>query len=385
MHYFISAGEPSGDIHGQNLIKAIRRLDPEARFTGFGGDLMQAAGCKLLFPLCNLSVMFFLRVILNIFTFMRLKRQAAEFFRTEKPDAVVVIDYPGFHWHVAKAAKRAGLPVFYFVPPQLWAWAGWRVGKMRERTDCVLSALPFEHEWYHARGVNSQFIGHPFYDDLQAKVLDRQFLENQNAKPGRVIALLPGSRMQEVTKNFADIVDAACRIYRAHPETRFLVASFNPAQAEVARQTIYGRDLPVEIHVGKVSEIIEVAESCLMVSGSVCLEVMYRLKPAVVIYRLNRFSLFVGRKLMQVRYITLVNLLAKEMIYPEYLSAQNPAIEMSNHINEWLTQHSARRKIVDQLEQLKSEIAQTGACQRAAKCIYEWVAEAENSNVKKAA
>src|SRR5688500_6081992 len=135
---FFSVGEPSGDLHGANLIRALRRMDPDIECSGFGGPKMAAAGCKLHTDLTALAVMWFLRVLLNLHVFVRLLHEAKRSFRDQRPDAVVLIDYPGFNWHIAKAAKRQGIPVFYFSPPQIWAWASWRVKKMRERVDHVL-------------------------------------------------------------------------------------------------------------------------------------------------------------------------------------------------------------------------------------------------------
>src|SRR5438067_1848944 len=151
MHLFISAGEPSGDLHGANLIGELKNLDPTIRISGFGGDRMAAAGCQLIYPLSKHSVMGIANVLKQIFTFIRLLNLAAEFFRKERPDLIVVIDYPGFHWRLAARAKKLGIPVVYFVPPQIWAWAQWRVKKMRRLITHVLSALPFEHEWLTQR------------------------------------------------------------------------------------------------------------------------------------------------------------------------------------------------------------------------------------------
>src|SRR5262245_40328353 len=202
MHLFISAGEPSGDLHGSNLIYALRRLEPDLRCTGFGGDRMEAAGCKLLYPLCRLAVMWFAQVFANLLKFVRLARQAREHFRTERPDAVVVIDYPGFHWALMKRAHPEGIPVYYFVPPQLWAWAPWRVRKTRRWIRHVLCALPFEEDWYRKRGVPADHIGHPYFDELAERRLDASFLSEERAKLGTVVGMLPGSRMQEVKRNF---------------------------------------------------------------------------------------------------------------------------------------------------------------------------------------
>lgn len=220
MHLFISAGEPSGDLHGANLTKALKRIDPSMRCVGFGGDRMRDAGCELLYPLTKLAVMWFLRAILNIFTFISLLNRARRYFREQKPDAVIVIDFPGFHWHLAKRAKAEGIPVYYFVPPQLWAWAGWRVKKMKKSVDHVLSAFPFEDKWYRERGMASTCIGHPYFDELDEKVADPSFMVEQRARPGKIIAILPGSRKQEVLKNLPEMLEAAAIIHQKHPETR---------------------------------------------------------------------------------------------------------------------------------------------------------------------
>src|SRR5262249_7138344 len=163
---FLSAGEPSGDLHGANLVRTLRRLRPDIECIGFGGEQMERAGCRLLYPLCQLAVMWFLRVLLNAHVFVKLLLQADRHFRRQRPDAVVLIDYPGFNWWIARRAHFHGIPVFYFVPPQLWGWAGWRVAKMRRFVDHVLCTLPFERQWYHERGVQAHYVGPPYFDEL---------------------------------------------------------------------------------------------------------------------------------------------------------------------------------------------------------------------------
>src|SRR5260370_27898214 len=191
MHIFLCAGEPSGDLHGSNLVRALRRLKPEVACVGYGGERMEAAGCRLLHPLCQLAVMGLIRVLFHGPRFLRLLWQANRYFRHERPDAVVLIDFPGFNWWLARLAHARGIPVFYFVPPQLWAWAGWRVRKMRRSVDHVLCSLPFEESWYRERGIDAQFIGHPYFDELPRQCLDVDFVASQEAKPGTIIGLLP--------------------------------------------------------------------------------------------------------------------------------------------------------------------------------------------------
>jgi lipid-A-disaccharide synthase len=366
MRIFISAGEPSGDLHGANLIKALKKANPTIECIGFGGERMEAAGCRLLFPLTSLAVMWFLAVLVNIFKFLRLLKQAKRYFHEERPDAVVLIDFPGFHWALAKRAHAAGIPVYYFVPPQLWAWAPWRVKKMKKWVTHVLSALPFENRWYRERGVKSNYIGHPYFDELAVKQLDGEFLARQRAGAGRVIALLPGSRMQEVLRNLPDILAAAAIIHERSQKTRFLIASFNEAQAAVARERIAGLGLPIDICVGHTPEVIELAEACIAVSGSVSLEIMYKLKPAAIIYRLKWISLRLGRLFKLCKYITLVNLLADREIYPEFLTDRSPAAEIAERVLEWLNDPAKAAAVREALQQVKDAVAEPGACDRAA-------------------
>src|SRR4029077_17834958 len=155
---------------------------PEWRAAAFGGEGWGAAGCRLLYPLCRLAVMWFLRVLANAHVFLNLLSRADRYFRHHRPDAVVLIDYPGFNWWLARRAHFHGIPVFYFVPPQLWGWAGWRVGKMKRWVDHVLCSLPFEESWYRDRGVSARYVGHPYFDELPRQRLDEAFLTTQRSR-----------------------------------------------------------------------------------------------------------------------------------------------------------------------------------------------------------
>jgi len=367
MHVFISAGEPSGDLHGANLVRVLRAKHPGIRITGFGGPKMTAAGADLLFDLTSLAVMWFGAVIARIRTFIGLAKRAEEHFRSDRPDAIVLIDYPGFNFQLAKRAHAAGIPVYFFVPPQLWGWAGWRVKKVRRWFTAVLTALPFEEKWYRDRGVNTHYTGHPYYDELAAQRLDESFLAEQRDTGGPIVAVLPGSRNQEVARNFTDMLSAIRCIHAARPDVRFLVASFNRRQADAASAMVKGAGLPIEFHVGRTPEIIELANCCLSVSGSVSLEMMYRLKPAAILYKVGTVHWLLGRYLLKMaRYITLVNLLADREIYPEYPTCRDRSAELADHVLSWLNDPMERARCVDQLRLVRNEVGQTGACDRAA-------------------
>jgi lipid-A-disaccharide synthase len=372
MHLFISAGEPSGDLHGANLIRELKKLDPTIRISGFGGDKMAAAGCQLLYPLCKHSVMGIANVVKQIFTFVRLLDEAENFFRRDRPDLIVVIDYPGFHWKLAKRARSLGIKVVYFVPPQIWAWARWRVRKMRRLIAHVLSALPFEHEWLRRQGVPSTYIGHPYFDELAVQRLDPAFIDSQRNRPGRIVAMLPGSRNQEVTMNVREMLRAARIVQATCPDTRFLIAAFNDHQAGIASEAVARSGVNAEVHVGRTPEIIELSDCCLAVSGSVSLELMYRRKPAIIVYRMKRLALKVAKKLVQIPYMTLVNLLANRELYPEFPTDRDPSAQVAATLLDLLNEPERLRSISEQLATLCDHFAKPGACAAAARFIVEF-------------
>lgn len=366
MQIFMSAGEPSGDLHGANLIRELKKRLPHLDVAGFGGPRMADAGAELLYPLTELAVMGVGQVAAHLKTFLHLGSMAEQFFRNHRPKAIILIDYPGFHWHLARRAHRYGVPVYYFVPPQLWAWASYRVARIRKHFTAVLTALPFEETWYAERGVRTHYIGHPFFDEVRHQQLDQEFMTSERSKSGTVVALLPGSRTQEVELNGPVLVNAAKRIHAARPEVRFLVAAFKPKHAGMVRQFVGGSNLPIDIHVGKTPEIIELAKVCGAVSGSVSLELLARRKPTVISYRSSWLFNTLARTLVKVKYFTLVNLLADAELYPEFASDKDESQAIADKLLHWLNDESANVEVVRKLEELCGKVAVPGAVGRAA-------------------
>ena len=383
MRIFISAGEPSGDLHAANLIRSLRRLFPDAQFDAFGGEKMAAAGANLRYPLVNLAVMWFVSVLANIVTFIRLIFKADRYFRDEKPDAVVLVDYPGLHWWIAGRAKARGIPVFYFVPPQIWAWAGWRVNKVRKYIDLVLCSLPFEPEWYRARGVsNAIHVGHPYFDELRDRPLDQAFLKEQGTPTSSLVAILPGSRTREVTRNLPEMVRAAAELAKKRPDVRFGVACLHEQHKALAEQIITqtlagvdARHVPeIEVFAGRTPELIRLARVAWAVSGSVGLELMFEALPSVVLYKMKRFDLWVARPFIKAKFISLVNLLANKEVFPEYLTWRDVAGELTRWALSWLDDTEARSRTTGALLELRALVAKPGASDRAADHIAAWLA-----------
>ncbi|MDB5352486.1 MAG: lipid-A-disaccharide synthase [Planctomycetota bacterium] len=370
MRIFISAGEPSGDLHAANLARAILARRPDTEIVGFGGEHLKATGATLLYPLTELAVMWFGRVLLNLRKFFKLADQADAYFRDEKPDAVVLIDYPGFHWALAKRAKARGIPVIYYVPPQLWAWAGWRVKKVQKWVDHVLCSLPFEPQWYHERGVpGATFVGHPYFDELADRPLDHEFLGEQSMREAPVVVLLPGSRTQELERNFPAMLRAASKVLARRKNVRFVVACLHEKHRSLAREMLRQSGLLIpslEIHCGRTAELIRMADLAWAVSGSVGLELMNEALPTVVVYTIKPFDLMVARRFMTTKFISLVNLLADAEVMPEYLTDRDVSSEMAEHALLWLNDPAERAKASQCLASLRNRVAVPGASERAA-------------------
>jgi len=373
MRIFISAGEPSGDLHAANLIRRIRARHPQASFVGLGGERMKAAGCEILYPLTELAVMGIFPVLASLHQFHQVLGLARESFRRQRPDVLVLVDFPGFHWWLAGCAQKHGVPVSYFVPPQIWGWATWRAGKMRRLCNQVLASMPFEDEWFRSRGIASQYVGHPYFDELLEQRSDASWIAQQRQRPGPIVALLPGSRNGEVRHNWPALLRAAGLIHEKRPDVRFLVAAFRQTQAEQIRQTLRETALPIEVHQGRTPEILELAHSVLSVSGSVSLEILSRTKPAVMIYQHHWFTILLGHLLKRAKYITLVNLLADRLLLPEYFAAKCLGATMAEHILHWLEDQEAYEALRAELAALKAEVMKPGATDRAAQAIVNLI------------
>lgn len=389
MKLFFSAGEPSGDVHAAALIEKIRQYAPETEFVGFGGPKMEKAGCVLLADLTRMAIMWVLQVISHYMKFRRLLREAEEYFSREPIDAVILVDYPGFNWHIARAAKQRGIPVYYFMPPQIWSWAQWRIRKMKKWVDGILSPLPFEHRWFQQQGCETVYIGHPFFEEVRTKKSDPAFLETFYSKygDGPILTLLPGSRNQEVKTNLDDMLLTVEYVRSLCPKVRPVFAAFNEMHAEFIQERLNELEISIPIFVGRTTELIRAADCCLSVSGSVTLETLACNKPTVVYYRVGSIPLLIQRFFRRTRYITLVNMLGVDrmrneqkgttpvfydsstwiipsepypddrdrMLFPEFLTSTDRSKDAAAYIIHWLSNPEHLASVKRQLATLLEE------------------------------
>lgn len=391
MRVFLSAGEPSGDHHAALLARALQERCPDVECLGLGGPQMAAEGVDLVADMTKLAVMWFLRVILSIHRFVDLARRAERSFLDHRPAVCVLVDYPGFHWWLAWRAKRHGIPVVFYCPPQIWAWASWRKEKMRRLVDHVLSPLPFEHDWFTAEGIASTLVGHPFFDEA-AHPHPRATETQAPSGRGPLVLLLPGSRGQEISANLPSLLRGGEKVARRVPGARFVVAVVHERHAEVVREMIAGLGGgAMEIVAGKTRALMAEASCAMAVSGSVSLELLAARLPAVIIYRIGGFAYIVQSWFRHARFITLVNLMAvpdpilpvrgvfsppmvvaladPDAIYPEYLAVADPADRAAEHVVTWLTDAAARQSVVERLDEVASRVARSGSASRAAAAV----------------
>ena len=392
MRVFVSAGEPSGDHHAALLVRAIRARRPDVEVAGLGGPHMADEGVDLVADMTQFAVMWLSRAILNIHRFIDLARCAERSFLDAKPDVCVLVDFPGFHWWLAWRAERHGIPVVFYCPPQIWAWASWRVKKMRRLVDHVLSALPFEHDWFTAHGLRSTLVGHPFFDELDTAII-RHSVATTAAEP--LVLLLPGSRGQEIEGVLGTLLQSAAIIRRSVPGARFAIGALHDRHArridEMLRANREASGLGIEVHAGRTRSLIGEATAAIACSGSVSLELLAARVPTVIVYRISGFAYIVQSWFRRARFITLVNLLAcrepigpvqpvlvppiavppadPEAVYPEYLAVSVPAERSAVHVVEWLTDAAQRRRTLERIEAVAATVARPGSAARAAEAV----------------
>lgn len=371
---FLSVGEPSGDLHAARLIESLRAMRSDLAFSGLGGPKMRQVGCHVHYPLTELAVMGFVEVLPKIREFRRVAELAGTAMDRMNPAAVVLVDFPGFNWHIARRAKKRGIPVYYYLPPQMWAWGQWRIRKMRKYVDHVLCNLSFEQKWYQERGIHAHYVGHPFFDQVHQQQLDEKFLKKWKREQSVQVAVLPGSRAREVRNIWPIQLEAIRELSRRYPKAHFMIACLKDAHCIWCKRQMTEADssLNIDFFVGKTSEIIQLADCSLMKSGSVSLEMMARGVPTVVVYHIGRIFYQIARRLTDIETFTLPNMLAGRTVMSEFLAVGSigPTVQRATEAMDGLIgDPETRARQRSQLLALSNQHASAGASSRAADVI----------------
>lgn len=368
---FISAAEPSADRIGANLIQNLQKIVPDARFFGVTGTEMAKAGCESLFDMSSHAAML-LGALRSVGRGWAMLRTATRWLRDHRPDAVVVIDSPALHLPLAGRAGKLGLPVLYYVAPQLWAWGAGRIRKLRKRVDHLAAILPFEEEYFQTRGVPTTFVGHPLGDVLASEKIDESAVERYRARGSPVVALLPGSRTHVIESLAADQLRIVERLHEKFSESVFLISAAHTKAADLLRPLVTSVQAPVSMVEGPPAEMIAAADLVLAASGTTTLEVAMRGRPMIVMYQASRLAYqLVGRWMIRTRWLSLPNILAQSEIVPEFMPYYSSIDPIVLKAGELLASVEARAQMVGALDRLTEPLRRPGASRRAAELVLE--------------
>jgi len=314
---FISAAEPSADAHCAGLITAVKDGGYNVEFVGVGGPKMAEAGCELLEATVGRAVMIY-KAFRHVSRYYKLIKRLTGYIRNNEIDLVIVCDSPAFNFHIAKAAKRAGIKTLFYVAPQLWAWASWRIYKLRRYCDKLCCLLPFEQEWFSQRGIDVVFVGNPLFDELE--IDSDHFKRYVDFKPEQTrFALMPGSRTTEIESLWGPMQQIAVRLKEKYSAASFVTVAVDSDREQLLKQTqIHG--FKCEYMIGSVNETASEVDFTIVTSGSATLEVTAAGCPMVIMYQSSRILWkLVGRWLIKSKYLSLVNILAGKELVPEFM------------------------------------------------------------------
>ncbi len=360
MKYYIIAGEASGDLHGSNLFKEIKQLDLNAEFRCWGGDLMKSQGAEIVRHINELAFMGFAEVLLNIRTILGNISFCKKDILNYKPDVLVLIDYPGFNLRIAEFAKKNGFKVIYYISPQLWAWKQSRVKIIKKYVDRMIVILPFEKDFYTKHNFNADFVGHPLLDAIENNVYADKILTQKESKP--IIAILPGSRKQEVKK----MLPVMAKISNNFPDYRFIIAGVSSLDQNYYKKLIGNRN--IEIAYSATYELLSKAKAALVTSGTATLETALFEVPEVVCYKGNYISYRIARSVIKIKYISLVNLIMDQEIVKELIQQDFNEEQLILELKKILDPINSK-KLKESFITLKSKLGGKGASFKAAEII----------------
>lgn len=367
MKYYIIAGEASGDLHAANLIKQLKIKDPNAKIRAWGGNLMQEAGATIVKHFRELAFMGFLEVLLNIRTILKninfCKQDISEF----APDAIIFIDYPGFNMRIAKWAKQKAIPIHYYISPQIWAWKEGRISAIKRDVDFMYVILPFEKDFYEQKHqFPVHFVGHPLLDAVanSPKPDDLAFRKKHGLSEKPIIALLPGSRKQEISK----MLKVMLEMVNHFPAYEFVIAGA-PSQENSFYNDIIGNK-KISFVANQTYDLLSLSHAALVTSGTATLETALFNVPEVVCYKGNSVSYLIAKQIVKLNYISLVNLIMDKEVVKELIQSEFNSKQLKKELAA-IVEGEKREEIYQHYSTLKEKLGGPGASKKTASLIFE--------------
>ena len=360
----VIAGEASGDLHGANLVNAFFKRGA-AHFFGIGGPAMEKAGVELIYHIKNLSVMGITEVLSKLPSIFKALRTAKKALKERQPALLILIDFPDFNLKAAKAAKKNGVPVLYYISPKIWAWRSGRARKLKQLVTQMAIILPFEQTFFEQYDIPVTYVGNPLLDTSLADGCQTQPGIRENSEE-RVVGLLPGSRVSEVTGLLPVMLEAAVALYKRNSSYRFLVSLAPSIDAQLVADIVapFREKIAVEIMEGEIRLVFEKADFLIAASGTVTLEAAIFGIPMVVIYKTSAFSHFVAKMLIEVDHVSLVNLIAEKQVVPELIQDMANAETLSDTVSEIMDNPECMNQMKSDLQAVRDALGGPGASER---------------------
>ncbi len=367
MKYYLIAGEASGDLHASNLMKELKKRDADADFRCWGGDLMEAQGAKLVKHYHELAFMGFVEVLMNIRTIIRNMKFCRRDILDYKPDVLILVDYPGFNLRIARFAAEHGIRVFSYISPQVWAWKKSRVFKIKKYVERMYVILPFEEDFYNKYDYEVDFVGHPLLDAISTEDNEktRSFRANAGLDERPIVAVIPGSRKQEIRK----MLPVMLQMPEQFPDHQFVIAAAPSLPEQVYADAIGNKN--VKIVSGRMHDLLRSSVAAMVTSGTATLETALFGVPEVVCYKGGYLSYLIARRLVDIKYISLVNLIMDREVVKELIQGDFNQKKLKVELSRILSDDAFRSKMLADLEKLREKLGGAGASETAAHLMYK--------------
>ncbi len=368
----IVAGEPSGDLHAASVVQELLRRAPHLSVEGIGGDKMRLAGVRLHAHAGDLAVVGVVEVAYKLSALLRAYRSMVRLLRERHPDLLILVDFPDFNLLLASRAFRLGIPVLYFISPQVWAWRTGRIRAIAKHVRRLLVIFPFEEEFYRQRGIEVRYVGHPLLDRLSpAPAMDeaRRRLELEHS--ATVVGLLPGSRIGELTRHLPLLLRATRRLMMDRPDLRVIIAAAEGLPLDLIGSYLKQEALSAKVVQGRTHEVMAASDLILVASGTATLEAAIIGTPMVIVYRLALVSWLVARLLIKVPHIGMVNLVAGKRVVPELVQFEATPERVADEARALLESPERRRRMQEQLNEVRDRLGPPGAVSRTVDAILE--------------
>jgi lipid-A-disaccharide synthase len=364
MKYYIISGERSGDLHASNLIKSLKAIDPEAQFRGMGGEFSANAGLDLCVSYHQIALMGFVEVLLGFRKVLHFLKVIKKDMLAYRPDALILVDFGGFNMKIAKFAKDNQLPVHYYIPPKVWAWNQKRAFKLKAFTDRLYCILPFEPDFFKKFDVDAQYVGNPLFDELKDFTAHPFFYQKNELSYKPIVALLPGSRTQEVR----NMLDNLLKIIPNFPQVQFVVAGVNNLDKRLYSKAI---EHGVKVIFDQTYDLLAHANAAIVTSGTATLETAIFKVPQIVVYKTSSISYWIGKKLIRVPFISLVNLIAEKALVKELIQEDFNPQSIDQNLRSIFSNGEDRSQILLGYEEIIQKLGTSSASDTTATLIVE--------------